>query len=158
MADEVAQRVLLEDPVTITADRIREWTAAMRQETAVRPPRPGMVKTPDDIVRELDVVDHNLNRGLFVLRRADELRARKQDELAKASILARKAALGTIPDKAAYVEEHTAEETEAAQDAELAYRYARSTTDWMDKRKSSLQTQAKLVIATMQEAALRREP
>jgi transposase-like protein len=145
----------LDGPEEVKAEATAERLQAAPKEEF----RDGEIKTMDDIIRELEVVDTQLNRSVRCVRDADEIRGEAAAALRRAAAKARLAARaekGTVPEKDAMVTMAVDEEQTAADVAEVAYRYARETGAWLEGRKSSLQTQSKLVLATYQLAGSNR--
>lgn len=140
-----------------TAVEIEGWVASMRQEIAIEPPAPGDIRTPDQIVFELERADAVAARALYVVKEADKVRARTAEQLVKATAQAELAATGsTAAVRAAFVKNSVAEVRAEAELAKVSYRYAQGLAALLDSRKSSLQTQAKLVLATYQLAGIGR--
>ena len=136
--------------VHTTAD-VEGWVAQMRKELAIEPPTPGEIRTPDQIIFQLERVDSVANKALWTVKEADKVRARAAEALLRARAHAQGFAEGkTAADRAAAVDLATADESAASEAAQIAYRYAKGLADLVDSRKSSLQTQAKLVLATYQ--------
>lgn len=134
-----------------TAEEVEGWVAKMRQEIAIEPPSPGDLRTPDQIMAQLELVDSVANKALWIVKEADKVRADAAESLLGARARAQGTADGkTAADRTAAVE--LAVEIERAEEsaAQIAYRYAKGLADLVDSRKSSLQTQSKLVLATMQ--------
>lgn len=137
--------------------------AANQMRAQARPPEPSrgdqQIKTPDDIIYELEVVEHELNMAVRMVRDADKQRANAKAVLRRAvakAQFAQKANGGTAAEKSARVVEAVEDEQVAVDVADVTYRFAKSTADWLEGRKSSLQTQAKLVMATLQLAGSNR--
>lgn len=140
-----------------TAAEVEGWVASLRQEIAIAPPTPGGVRTPDQILFALEHVDSVAANAVRVVKDADKLRAATAESLLRARARARAAATGkNSEERAAEVDVAVADERAAASAAQIAYRYARDVADLIDSRKSSLQTQAKLVLATYQLAGIPR--
>ncbi|PRI11911.1 hypothetical protein [Leucobacter massiliensis] len=140
-----------------SAADIEGWVASMRQELAIGAPAPGGVRTPDQILHELERVDGVAAQAIRVVKEADKVRAATSEAL----VLARAKTTGrvqgaTAAERAAALDLEIAEERVANAAAQIAYRYAKDLADLVDSRKSSLQTQAKLVLATYQLAGLPR--
>ncbi|KKI16398.1 MULTISPECIES: hypothetical protein [unclassified Leucobacter] len=140
-----------------TAEQVEGWVASMRQELAIVPPAPGGVRTPDEILFALEQVDSVAAQAIRVVKEADKVRG----DTAEALVLARARARGTVQGKteaerSAALDLAVAEERVANTAAQIAYRYAKDLADLVDSRKSSLQTQAKLVLASFQLAGLSR--
>lgn len=130
-----------------------------RKETAPRAlPQGQQVRTPDNIIADLEQVDRMLNRSVRLLRDADDIRASAESALRRAQAKARlevKGERATVAEKDALVAQKVEAEQSAFDVAEIAYRYARDTGRWLEGRKSSLQTESKLVLATYQVASYR---
>lgn len=142
---------------TPTPAEVEGWVARMRQEIAIEPPAPGEVRTPDQIIQQLELVDSVANKALWIVKEADQVRGDAAEELLRA----RASALGSVEGKnaeqrAAAVDLQTEEVRAREAAAQIAYRYAKGLADLVDSRKSSLQTQSKLVLATYQLAGAPR--
>lgn len=114
---------------------------------------PDSIRTPDSIVADIEAVDAMLNRALRGLHDADLLRGEKKRVLDAAAARARLEARqheGTVPERNAIAQISVESEQWEADLAETTYRYMKSTADWLESRKSSLQTQSKLILATYQ--------
>lgn len=142
-----------------TAAEVEGWVAQMRKEIAIEPPSPGEIRTPDQIMGQLELVDSVAGKALWTVKEADKVRADAAETLLAARARAQGSAEGkTVADRTAAVELETADERTEEAAAQIAYRYAKGLADLVDSRKSSLQTQAKLVLATMQLAGNQRRP
>ena len=131
----------------------------MRQELAIEPPAPGTVRTPDEIIGQLELVDSVAGKALWIVKEADKVRAAASKALLRARAVALRTAEGKNAEvRAAEVDLATEDEHDAEVDAQIAYRYAKGLADLVDSRKSSLQTQSKLVLATYQLAGGQRRP
>lgn len=134
-----------------TAAEVEGWVAQMRKEIAIDPPTPSTIRTPDQIMYQLELVDSVANKALWIVKEADKVRATASKVLLEARAIAQGAAEGkTVAERAASVDLSIADETAESEAAQIAYRYAKGLADLVDSRKSSLQTQAKLVLATYQ--------
>lgn len=140
-----------------TAADVEGWVAKMRQEIAFEPPAPGEVRTPDQIIHQLELVDSVANKSLWIVKEADKVRGDAAEVLLRARAKAQGQAEGkTAADRNAAVDLATEDERAAEAAAQIAYRYAKGLADLVDSRKSSLQTQSKLVLATYQMAGIPR--
>lgn len=120
---------------------------------------PGEIKTMDDIIRELEIIDRETNLALRLVRDADKIRANAKADLRRQVAnmqVAQKGVKGTAAEKSAAVVVAVEEQQVTADVADVAYRYAKATAEWLEGRKSSLQTQSKLVQATYQMAGTNR--
>lgn len=137
-----------------TAAEVEGWVAQMRKEIAIEPPAPGDIRTPDQIIHQLELVDSVANKALWIVKEADKVRADAAEGLLKARAVAQGKAEGkTAADRTAAVDLATESEQSGESAAQIAYRYAKGLADLVDSRKSSLQTQSKLVLATYQMAS-----
>lgn len=135
----------------VTPADVEAWVARMRQEVAVEPPAPGDVRTADQVMHQLELVDSVAAKALWVVKEADRVRADAAENLLRARAKAQGTVEGkTAADRAAAVDLSVEAERAAEAAAQVAYRYAKGMADLLDSRKSSLQTQAKLVLAEMQ--------
>lgn len=140
-----------------TAAEVEGWVAQMRKEISIQPPAPGEIRTPDQIVEQLERVDSVAANALWIVKEADKVRSAASASLLRARATAQATAEGKNAEaRAAAVDLATADERAAEADAQIAYRYAKGLADLVDSRKSSLQTQAKLVLATYQIATTSR--
>ena len=134
-----------------TPAEVEGWVAQMRKEISIEPPAPGEVRTPDEIVQQLELVDSVAAKALWIVKEADKVRAQASEALVKARAVAQGRAEGKNAEaRSSAVELATEEERAAESAAQIAYRYAKGLADLVDSRKSSLQTQSKLVLATYQ--------
>ncbi|WP_230670947.1 hypothetical protein [Rathayibacter sp. Leaf248] len=108
------------------------------------------IKTPDDVIDELDAVHDVLADVLVIVRDAD-----KTKRASKAALERRKATLkGTVAGSTqaardAAITLETAELQDRVDAAEIAYDYAKGLASLAEKRQSAVQTQARLVESTM---------
>jgi len=138
---------------------VEGWVAQMRQEISIEPPAPGEIRTPDQIMHQLELVDSVAGKALWIVKEADKVRGEASERLLRARAAAQGEAEGkTAADRAAAVDLTTADERAMESAAQIAYRYAKGLADLVDSRKSSLQTQSKLVLATYQLASNPRRP
>lgn len=129
----------------------------MRQEIAIEPPAPGTIRTPDEIIHQPELVDSVANHALWIVKEADKVRGDAAEVLLRAKSKAQGEVEGkTAADRAAAVDLATQQERAEEAAAQIAYRYAKGLADLVDSRKSSLQTQSKLVLATYQLASIPR--
>lgn len=134
-----------------TAAEVEGWVAQMRKELAIEPPTSSTIRTPDQIMTQLELADSVANKALWIVNKADKVRASAKKELLEAKARAKVTAEGkTQADRDAAVNAATSEEAAELENAQIAYRYAQGLADLVDNRKSSLQTQAKLVLTTYQ--------
>ncbi|WP_427870574.1 hypothetical protein [Leucobacter luti] len=138
-------------PQPHTAAEVEGWVARMRQEIAIEPPAPGELRTPDDIVHQLELVDSVANKALWIVKEADRVRGDAAEVLLRVKAKAQATVEGkNAEQRAAAVDIATEAERAEESAAQISYRYAKGLADLVDSRKSSLQTQAKLVLATYQ--------
>lgn len=137
-----------------TAAEVEGWVAKMRQEIAIEPPAPGTVRTPDQIIHQLELVDSVANKALWIVKEADRVRGDAAEVLLRARSKAQATVEGkNAAERTAAVDLATEQERAEEAAAQIAYRYAKGLADLVDSRKSSLQTQSKLVLATYQLAS-----
>lgn len=142
-------------PVHAPAE-IEDWSENLRKRIAKPMPQQGVIKTPDSIIHDLDVVQYVAGQNVAVLREADRTRRAARRSLAKAVAHAQKAATGkTVDARKAEIEIATAVEADATEDAEIAYTYAKSIAELTETTKSAVQTQARQVEITYQLAGRR---
>ncbi|UOQ58123.1 hypothetical protein MUN78_04555 [Leucobacter allii] len=142
-----------------TAAEVEGWVAKMRKEIAIEPPAPGVVRTPDQIIHQLELVDSVANKALWIVKEADRVRGDASEVLLRAKSRAQVSAEGkNAAERTAAVDRATEPERAEEAAAQIAYRYAKGLADLVDSRKSSLQTQSKLVLATYQLASSPRRP
>ncbi|UOE45507.1 hypothetical protein [Agromyces larvae] len=149
VADAQPDRVV--DEQVESPETIQRWTEYVaRRVAAARPPDGAQVKTPDSIVADLEMLGHLAAQNVRILREADRARrvAIRQHKLARARAL--KDAQGTVAEREAAADLATAVEWERADDAEIAYDYARSMARLVEQRTSAVQTQSKQVELTYQ--------
>lgn len=142
-----------------TAAEVEGWVAKMRKDIAIEPPAPGTIRTPDEIINQLELVDSVANHALWIVKEADRVRGDAAEVLLRARSKAQATAEGkNAAERTAAVDLATAQERAEEAAAQIAYRYAKGLADLVDSRKSSLQTQSKLVLATYQLATNPRRP
>lgn len=138
---------------------IEEWAENLRKRIAKPLPQRGVIKTPDSIIEDLEVVQYVAGQNVAVLREADRTRRAARRALAKAVAKAHKSATGkTVDDKKAEVEIATEAEADAVENAEIAYTYAKSIAELTETTKSAVQTQSKQVELTYSLAGSGRRP
>lgn len=117
----------------------------IRKRAAARPVE-GQIKTPDDIVRELEQLKYLAGLNTLVLREAAKTRKEHRKLAIRARAMAVKRATGRdAKTRELQIEVIAAAQIDAAEDAEIAYDYARSVAQLVYENKSSVQTQAKQV-------------
>jgi len=130
-------------------EEIEEWAENLRKRIAKPIPQQGVIKTPDSIIEDLEMVQYVAGQNVAVLREADRTRRSARRALAKAVARAHKAATGkTVDDKKAEVEIATEAEADLVENAEIAYTYAKSIAELTETTKSAVQTQSKQVELT----------
>lgn len=138
---------------------IEEWAENLRRRIAKPLPTPGLIKTPDSIIEDLEVVQYVAGQNVAVLREADRTRRAARRALAKAVARAMKAATGkTVAEREAEVEIATETEADLTEDAEIAFTYAKSIAELTETTKSAVQTQSKQVELTYQLSGTGRRP
>ena len=141
-----------------TAAEVEGWVAKMRQEISIEPLTQGDIRTPDQIIYQLERVDAVANKALWIVTQADKVRAAAAESLLRARASSQSNAEGKNAEaRAAVVDLATEAERAEEAAAQIAYRYAKGLADLVDSRKSSLQTQSKLVLAAVQMAGGRGE-
>jgi hypothetical protein len=125
---------------------IEEWSENLRRRIARKPPESGIIKTPDSIIADLDMVVYVAGQNVAVLKEAERTVKAARKELARAIARATKTATGkTVADREAEVTLATEAEVDLADDAEIAFNYAKRIADLTETTKSATQTQAKQV-------------
>lgn len=129
---------------------IERWAEDIRQRiVGDRPPQDGVIKSPDSIIADLEVLKYVAGQNVVILREAERTRSRARRIHALAVARATKKAEGkTVAEREADVVLATAAEADAAEDAEIAYSYAKRVADLTESAKSATQTQAKQVEIT----------
>lgn len=131
--------------------QIEEWTESIRLSVpAKRQPVPGTVKTPDDVIQDLDEVDRLATQHAAVLREAERTARTLKRRHAVARAHAFKNAKGTVGDREADADRNpdALAAWEAADNAEIAHNYAKQVGRLIEGRGSHVQTQSKLVELT----------
>lgn len=154
----VGSELLDEDGTVVHSPaEIEEWSENLRRRIARKMPEPGTVKTPDSIIADLDMVVYVAGQNVAVLKEAERTVRAARRTLAKAIARATKAAEGkTVAEREAEVEIATEAEADAAENAEIAFNYAKRIADLTETTKSATQTQAKQVEITYSLAGSRR--
>jgi hypothetical protein len=128
---------------------IEEWSERLRKRIARRRPEPGLIKTPDSIIADLEMVQYVAGQNIAVLKEAERTLKSARKALARAIARATQAATGkTVADREAEVTLATEAEVDVADDAEIAFNYAKRLADLTEVTKSATQTQAKQVEIT----------
>lgn len=128
----------------------------IRKRAAVKPVE-GQIKTPDEIVGELDQLKYLAGLNTLVLREAAKTRKANRKRAIRARALASKRATGKdAKTRELQVEVMAAAQIDAAEDAEIAYDYAKSVAQLVYENKSSVQTQFRAVELTYQLAGAGR--
>lgn len=122
-------------------------------------PTAGMLKTPDEMIDDLEWSKYGTGRIALVIKEAD----RERRAARRAYDLARAAALLASTGKSAELREADAElacavEREVWEVAEVAYDFAKMVARSVESSASQTQTQASLVKAQMSLAGTGREP
>lgn len=145
----------LDEDVVAPAD-IESEVEFIRRRAARRPVE-GQIKTPDDIVRELEDLKYLAGLNTLVLRKAAVTRKANRKRALKAKALAAKRANGKdAKTRELQIEVIAAAQIDALEDAEIAYDYAKSVAQLVYENKSSVQTQAKQVELSYQLAGTGR--
>jgi hypothetical protein len=110
----------------------------------------GQIKTPDSIIADLEAVKVAAAHNVLIVREADRTRRAAKRIHARARLKALKNAQGTVDDRKAEADVVAMAEWEIADNAEVAYEYARSVAQLVRDRTSAIQTQAKQVELTYQ--------
>lgn len=152
-------------PARITdAASVNAWAHYLRDKVTTTPD-PERIVTPDDVIRELENLKAAAGRMVLVVKEADDIRGDAARKLARAIAAAQMKVREeaqteklTVDEKAARVEQLTADEADNAAVAERAYQYARAVARLVDDQKSAVQTIARLVELTYSLAGSRRNP
>jgi len=137
--------------------QIEEWAERLRKRLSKPLPDDGAVKTPDSIIHDLELVQYVAGQNVAVLREADRTRRAARRALAKATARATQTATGKAADiRKAEIELAVEAEADAAEDAEIAFTYAKSVAELTELVKSAVQTQSKQVEITYSLAGSRR--
>lgn len=141
-----------------SAERIEAEVEYIRRRAATKPVEDGQVKTPDDIIRELEQLKYLAGLNTLVLRDAAKARKANRKRAILARALASKQATGKdAKTRELQIEVMAAEQIEALENSEIAYDYAKSVAQLVYENKSSVQTQAKQVELTYQLAGTGRQ-
>lgn len=134
-----------------TPEEIEQNAEFIRSRVAKKPSDDGQVKTPDSIIRELDELKYLAGLTPLVLRNAAKARAANRKRAAKARAIASKRATGRdAKSRELQVEVIAGAQISAAEDAEIAYDFARSVAQIVRDNTSAVQTQFKAVEITYQ--------
>lgn len=135
-------------PVTTDVKSVEDLEANVefiRRRASARPVE-GQIKTPDDIVRELEQLKYLAGLNTLVLREAAKTRKEYRKLAIRARALAVRRATGRdAKTRELQIEVIAGAQIDAAEDAEIAYDYAKSVAQLVYENKSSVQTQAKQV-------------
>lgn len=136
---------------------IERWANWVRERVAIQPVS-GQLKTPDSIISDLENLKYLGAQNVMILREADKTRRDAKRTLARARLLALKDATGKDADtRRLEAEVASADQWEAADNAEIAYEYAKSVASLVRDNTSAVQTQSKQVELTYQLAGRGRE-
>jgi hypothetical protein len=145
VVDQETQKPV-EDPA-----QIEKWTDWVAARAGQKPPESGQIKTPDSIIADLELMGHLAAQNVRILREGDKTRRAARRLHARARLVAVKAATGKDADtRKLEAEVATEAEWEAADNAEIAYEYAKSVAELVRSRTSAVQTMAKQVELTFQ--------
>ncbi|MBS1674097.1 MAG: hypothetical protein JSS74_09055 [Actinobacteria bacterium] len=115
----------------VTVDSIEAYAEDARL-VAEAPLDKGKLLTPDDVVKELEVVSKHAARMVRVIHEAEEFKRRAATRLERAKATARRANAGLPPaQQTAAVVLATVEEKDAWDDAVTAFEYARRVGNLM---------------------------
>jgi|GEM_PF-2978365 len=138
------------------------WSHYVRDKITPTPDTSRIVG-PDDVIAELQNLKAAAGRMVLVVKEADEIRGATARGLARATATAQMKVRDeareeklTVDEKAARVEQLTADAADGAAVAERAYQYARSVARLVDDQRSAVQTIARLVELTYSLAGGRR--
>ncbi|WP_022886397.1 hypothetical protein [Glaciibacter superstes] len=154
------EQVVDEDTQTPVEEpkQIEAWSDWVAQRAGRKPPEPGQIKTPDSIIADLDLMGHLAAQNVRILREADKTRRVARRAHARARLGALKDAVGKDADtRKLEAEVATEEQWESADNAEIAYEYAKSVAELVRSRTSAVQTQSKQVELTYQLAGRGRQ-
>lgn len=142
-----------------SAHQIEEWSENLRVRIRRELPQQGTVKTPDSIIQDLDMVLYVAGQNVALVKEAERTSKAAKRALARAVAVARQKATGkSSDDRAAEVVLLTEMEQETADNADIAFNYAKGVAALTETTKSAVQTQARMVEATYQLAGSRRTP
>ncbi|AYG02398.1 hypothetical protein [Gryllotalpicola protaetiae] len=152
--DERTGEVLddLGGPDLVDPERVTAWCEYVARRVAPdEPPAPGLIKTPDSIIYDLEMLGHLAAQNVRIVREADRTRRTAKRTLARARALALREAKGRdVESRKAETELATLNATETVDNAEVAYQYARDLAALVRDRTSAVQTQSKQVELTYQ--------
>jgi len=140
------------EPSALEADA--EWA-----RTRLAPmPVPGQIKTPDDVIEDLEVAKHLAAKSALIIRDADKTKR----AVARLHAIAHGKALRASTAKSAELREadaaeNTLELKTLLDAAEVAYDFAKNVARSVESSTSALQTQSKMVAITYGLAGSGRE-
>lgn len=159
------QRVFIDGrPVTDVADRpvndphvMEDRADAIRARLAPRP-QPGQIKTPDQVIDDLEWAKHGVAEGARLIREAERTWKALKHEHERRRAMARQQSLGKSADQRdADVYLRTETTARAVDDAETVLNYVRAVSRASETTTSAAQTQARMVEATYRLAGSGRE-
>ena len=159
------QRVFIDGrPVTDVADRpvndphvMEDRADAIRARLAPAP-QPGQIKTPDQVIDDLEWAKHGVAEGARLIREAERTWKALKHEHERRRALARQQSLGRSADQRdADVYLRTESTARAVDDAETVLNYVRAVSRASETTTSAAQTQARMVEATFRLAGTGRE-
>lgn len=150
-------------PAQIADPRAVDTWAHYVREKVTPSPDPSHIVAPDEVIGKLQDLMAAAGRMVIVVKAADDIRGRTARAHARAVASAQMTVRAesqesklTVDEKAARVEQLTADQSDEAAVAERAYQYARSVARLVDDQKSAVQTIARLVELTYSLAGSRR--
>lgn len=145
------------DPAVTPPAEIEKEVEFIRRRAAPKPVQ-GQIKTPDMIVAELEELKYLAGLNTLVVRKADVTRKEAKRLEMRARALAVKRATGRDAETRRLQVEAMAEaQIDQAEDAQIAYGYAKSVAQLVFENKSSVQTQFRAVELTYQMAGYREK-
>lgn len=142
---ETGREVATPENIELATEQIRARLVTNPERLAERR-RQGQVKTPDQVIEDLEWSRWGAAQMVRVLRDADATRRALRLQLERARAKARMGSEAKSTDKRdAEVIEATADEQAAYDAAEIAYEYAKGTARMAEGNQSAVQTIAKQV-------------
>lgn len=142
----------------VTDPSVQEERADLIRARLAPQPTAGQIKTPDQVIDDLEWAKHGVAEGARLIRDAERALKALRHQLERRRAVARQASLGRSADQRdADVYLRTESLARAVDDAETVLNYVRAVSRASETTTSAAQTQARMVEATFRLAGTGRE-
>jgi hypothetical protein len=134
-----------------TPNDVEVWADYVQERVTPKQVGDDVIYGPEWVIRKLEEVSAAAGTALLTVKAADRVRRAAARELAKAKAKAQTDATATrmpAADRPGWVAAATQKEADYEAVCRGAYDYAKAVSELVDKRRSSIQTIAKMVEAT----------